>query len=103
MSIKKFQLVEEDIFYYRIGGAFEMLEDAVAKRKIRFDARKLMGMQPSVARNVPKKAMASVCAKPVKITEKYQVEKSCHKNIAANIGFMLTNPPRILVREKPKK
>ena len=31
------------------------------------------------------------------------VEKSCHKNIAANMGFMLTNPPRILVREKPKK
>ena len=28
--------VEEDIFYYRIGAAFEMLEDAVAKRKIRF-------------------------------------------------------------------
>jgi hypothetical protein len=75
----------------------------MVKRKTFFDVRKLIGIQTRVAKNVPKKAIASVCTKPSKIPGKFQVEKSCHVNIATKIGFILANPARILEREKPKK
>ena len=70
--------------------------------KICREARKLIGMQTKEAKKVPKNAMPSVCASPVKIELKFQLKKSLQVNIANKIGFIFERPENIFPKVKSK-
>ena len=70
--------------------------------KICRDAIKLMGIQTNEAKNVPKNAIPSVCANPLKIELKFQLKKSFQVNIAVKTGFIFDRPEIILPIEKSK-